>query len=354
MNPSIIPAVFTLTNRIQPLSWCFLLFGALLFAAPVHAQLFETTLGIAATQEEAQDSKPINGGKYIVLANTQSFGPANMISLTRLNAAGVQEMTVTLNDQNNPAVPYFGTAIELDVNAAGAQTGYFIAGYRKSANVNQIILMRTDLNGLLTWLKVLPPANSHDERSVSVERQSNGDVTVVGSVGSGAEIVAGGSIHVYGTLRGRAMAGVNGNASARIYCHRMEAELLAFLKGSEPTPKTFTMTRLRYPKDSHEMNDEGQEETYLLGLLLLAFPHAQLEIHGHIDRSESEQYSGSKPFAGYTLSQLRADCVYRRVVHQGVAAGRLQIFGHAATRPLTDGQTAEDKQRNRRVELVKF
>ena len=55
----------------------------------------------------------------------------------------------------------------------------------------------------------------------------DGDVTVVGSVASGAEIVAGGSIHVYGTLRGRAMAGVNGNSSARIYCHKMEAELLA-------------------------------------------------------------------------------------------------------------------------------
>jgi septum site-determining protein MinC len=54
-----------------------------------------------------------------------------------------------------------------------------------------------------------------------------GDVTVLGSVGSGAEIVAGGSIHVYGTLRGRAMAGVKGNSSARIYCQRIEAELLA-------------------------------------------------------------------------------------------------------------------------------
>lgn len=54
-----------------------------------------------------------------------------------------------------------------------------------------------------------------------------GDVTVLGSVGSGAEIVAGGSIHIYGTLRGRAMAGVNGNAAARIYCQRIEAELLA-------------------------------------------------------------------------------------------------------------------------------
>lgn len=56
---------------------------------------------------------------------------------------------------------------------------------------------------------------------------TDGDVTVLGSVGSGAEIVAGGSIHVYGTLRGRAMAGVNGNSSARIYCQRIEAELLA-------------------------------------------------------------------------------------------------------------------------------
>lgn len=54
-----------------------------------------------------------------------------------------------------------------------------------------------------------------------------GDITVLGSVGSGADIVAGGSIHVYGTLRGRALAGVNGNARARIFCRRVEAELLA-------------------------------------------------------------------------------------------------------------------------------
>jgi len=56
---------------------------------------------------------------------------------------------------------------------------------------------------------------------------TEGDVTVLGSVGSGAEIVAGGSIHVYGALRGRAMAGVNGNSTARIYCQKIEAELLA-------------------------------------------------------------------------------------------------------------------------------
>ncbi len=55
----------------------------------------------------------------------------------------------------------------------------------------------------------------------------NGDLTIVGSVASGAEVLAGGSIHVYGTLRGRAIAGAAGVSEARIFCRRLEAELLA-------------------------------------------------------------------------------------------------------------------------------
>lgn len=55
----------------------------------------------------------------------------------------------------------------------------------------------------------------------------DGDVIVLGSVASGAEIIAAGSIHVYGTLRGRALAGAYGNETARIFCRRFEAELVA-------------------------------------------------------------------------------------------------------------------------------
>jgi septum site-determining protein MinC len=81
-----------------------------------------------------------------------------------------------------------------------------------------------------------PPSQSPQPASLMIEDPvrsgqsvifTEGDVTVLGSVGSGAEIVAGGSIHVYGTLRGRALAGATGNARARIFCHRVEAELLA-------------------------------------------------------------------------------------------------------------------------------
>jgi septum site-determining protein MinC len=54
-----------------------------------------------------------------------------------------------------------------------------------------------------------------------------GDLTIVGSVSSGAEVVAGGSIHIYGALRGRAVAGSTGNRHARVFCRELEAELLA-------------------------------------------------------------------------------------------------------------------------------
>jgi septum site-determining protein MinC len=54
-----------------------------------------------------------------------------------------------------------------------------------------------------------------------------GDVTVIGSVSSGAEVLAGGSVHIYGTLRGRAIAGAVGRSNARIFCRRFEAELVS-------------------------------------------------------------------------------------------------------------------------------
>ena len=54
-----------------------------------------------------------------------------------------------------------------------------------------------------------------------------GDLIVVGSVSPGAELVAHGNIHVYGPLRGRALAGVNGDMGARVFCQSFEAELIA-------------------------------------------------------------------------------------------------------------------------------
>lgn len=55
----------------------------------------------------------------------------------------------------------------------------------------------------------------------------NRDLTVINTVGAGAEVIADGSIHVYGALRGRALAGAQGNTDARIFCREFHAELVA-------------------------------------------------------------------------------------------------------------------------------
>lgn len=54
-----------------------------------------------------------------------------------------------------------------------------------------------------------------------------GDLIVLAPVNEGAEIIADGNIHVYSTLRGRALAGVEGNEGARIFCQQLEAELVS-------------------------------------------------------------------------------------------------------------------------------
>ncbi|MBB4126565.1 septum site-determining protein MinC [Xanthomonas translucens] len=55
----------------------------------------------------------------------------------------------------------------------------------------------------------------------------NCDLTVVATVGAGAEVISDGSIHIYGSLRGRALAGAQGNTEARIFCRDFHAELVA-------------------------------------------------------------------------------------------------------------------------------
>jgi septum site-determining protein MinC len=56
---------------------------------------------------------------------------------------------------------------------------------------------------------------------------SGGDLSIIAPVSSGAELMADGNIHVYGPLRGRALAGMKGNTDARIFCQDLQAELVS-------------------------------------------------------------------------------------------------------------------------------
>lgn len=66
----------------------------------------------------------------------------------------------------------------------------------------------------------------------------DGDLIVLSSVSEGAEILADGNIHIYGTLRGRALAGVQGNKEARIFCQSLDAELIS-IAGIYTTKETY-------------------------------------------------------------------------------------------------------------------
>ena len=70
---------------------------------------------------------------------------------------------------------------------------------------------------------------------------AGGDLIVMAQVSPGAEIMADGHIHVYGSLKGRALAGVQGNLAARIFCSDLQAQLVAIgghYRTSEDTDDT--------------------------------------------------------------------------------------------------------------------
>ncbi len=53
------------------------------------------------------------------------------------------------------------------------------------------------------------------------------DLVIIGSVGNGAEVISDGNIHIYGKLRGRAIAGAKGNKESAIFCQSIEPELVS-------------------------------------------------------------------------------------------------------------------------------
>lgn len=67
----------------------------------------------------------------------------------------------------------------------------------------------------------------HPVRSGQQLYAADGDLIVLGTVSAGAEVIADGNIHIYGALRGRALAGVKGDVETWIFCQSLEAELIS-------------------------------------------------------------------------------------------------------------------------------
>jgi len=75
---------------------------------------------------------------------------------------------------------------------------------------------------------------------------AKGDLTILSHVSAGAEVMAEGNIHIYGALRGRALAGVQGNSKSRIFCSALQAELIS-IAGHYKTSEDFDKLEQNQP-----------------------------------------------------------------------------------------------------------
>ncbi len=161
------------------------------------------------------------------LASSQGFFAGRPVvldlSAVRLTNSGIAHLISELGRRDIRIMGIEGVAAgDIDTNLPPLVSGGRPAPVETSQARSQPVPPSAEPERAETSLMVHSPV-----RSGQAIFFPSGDVTIIGSVASGAEVIAGGSIHIYGTLRGRAMAGTSGNRQARIFCSRIAAELLA-------------------------------------------------------------------------------------------------------------------------------
>jgi septum site-determining protein MinC len=121
--------------------------------------------------------------------------------------------------------------------AAAKKAGLGLLSKQKDRNLEEATIEEQIPQNQTKTIEVVKTVIQHERQESKVVRHpirsgqqvyaADGDLIILASVSAGAEILADGNIHVYGTLRGRALAGVKGDTSARIFCQSLEAELVS-------------------------------------------------------------------------------------------------------------------------------
>lgn len=134
--------------------------------------------------EDAWDGKQLpTTDHFAMLSNSDAFGPTR-VALTELDVTGAIVMHCLIFDPANPGDKLIGRSLELELGANGQATGYYVTGAMVGASGSRLVIFRTTLTGAPTWVRYLPNtangAVAYDEIGMSLERQSNGDIIVVG------------------------------------------------------------------------------------------------------------------------------------------------------------------------------
>ena len=116
-------------------------------------------------------------------------------------------------------------ALELLIPVYSMHSGSVSVENKKQKTIVPVIETKTDVDDIDAYATattlITQPIRSGQRIYAA------GDLVILSQVSAGAEIMAEGNIHVYNTLRGRALAGVRGNGEARIFCFDLQAELIS-------------------------------------------------------------------------------------------------------------------------------
>ena len=113
-------------------------------------------------------------------------------------------------------------ALELLIPVYSIHSGGVSAENKKQKTIAPLPEPKTDTDTDVTTTTLITQPIRSGQRIYAT-----GDLIIMAQVSAGAEIMAEGNIHVYNTLRGRALAGVRGNTGARIFCFDLQAELIS-------------------------------------------------------------------------------------------------------------------------------
>lgn len=219
-------------------------------------------------------------------------GTVTLISLF-VQSIDPEEISAALKDKIKQAPSFFGGApILIDVSGLeglNAETlGPLLSAVREN-NLMPIAIRGAEekLHEKLRELNI-PPLRAEDKTLISDEDSENGedkirriigsprveirpirsgqqvyaqegDLVVLTNSSPGSELIADGSIHVYGPLKGRALCGVTGNEKARIFCESLEAELISIAgnyKVLEEIPPELQGRRVQVWLDENKLNIE--------------------------------------------------------------------------------------------------
>ena len=113
-------------------------------------------------------------------------------------------------------------ALELHIPVYSIHSGGVSAETQKQKKIIPVPEPKTEIDTDVTATTMITQPIRSGQRIYA-----SGDLVILAQVSAGAEIMAEGNIHVYNTLRGRALAGVRGNTGARIFCFDLQAELIS-------------------------------------------------------------------------------------------------------------------------------